>query len=71
MIDVKSPKTIAVGILAGLALVGGGSFLGFTVEPETFTEVRLSARECEVKLELIESTLEACEKQKEATDDDD
>ena len=60
MIDVKSPKTIIAGILAGLALVGGGSFVGFTVEPEAFTEVRISARACEVKVELLEEIVEEC-----------
>jgi len=56
-IDPKSPKTIAGVVAAIAAAVAGGSFLGFTIEPEGTTKLRIEKATLEERAGNLETQL--------------
>ncbi len=64
-VDTANPKTILTGGLFALALigggVGGGSLMGYTIEPESFTQLRVDKAKLEVRVEVLEDIAEECQ----------
>jgi len=62
MIDTKDPKALIAGMLACAGLVGGGSMLGLTIEPEDTTDLRVEHGKLETKVKHLEEGLAECQK---------
>jgi len=64
-LDTSNPKTVVSGVLVVLALVGGGigggSLMGYTIEPESITQLRVDKAKLEVRLEVMEDIIQDCE----------
>ena len=60
-IDPKNPKTIGSVLLLLVAGVTGGSFLGYTVEPEEMTELRVENATLTERATNLESQVEGLE----------
>ena len=64
-VDTTNPKTIMTGALFALACigggVGGGSLMGYTIEPESFTQLRVEKAKLEVRVELLEDITKECQ----------
>jgi hypothetical protein len=64
-LDTSNPKTLVSGGLFALALVGGGigggSLMGYTIEPESVTQLRVDKAKLEVRLEVMEDIIQDCE----------
>ncbi len=59
-IDTKDPKALVAGMLACAGLIGGGSLLGVTIEPEEVTELRIEHGKYQEKVGFLESELAQC-----------
>lgn len=60
MIDTKDPKALVAGLLVCAGLVGGGSMLGLTIEPEDTTDLRVEHGKLETKVKHLEESLATC-----------
>tara|TARA_R110002020_G_scaffold77551_1_gene195707 strand:+ start:323 stop:568 length:246 start_codon:yes stop_codon:yes gene_type:complete len=61
-IDTKDPKALIAGMLACAGLIGGGSLLGLTIEPEETTELRINHGKLETQVQHLETELAQCNK---------
>lgn len=64
-LDTANPKTLVSGGLFAMALIGGGigggSLMGYTIEPEAITQLRVDKAILEVRLELLEDIVQDCD----------
>jgi len=60
-IDTKDPKALVAGILACVGLIGGGSMLGLTIEPEGTTELRIEHGKLQESTKHLDSQLKECQ----------
>lgn len=64
-LNTTDPKTLISGSLFALALVGGGigggSLMGYTIEPESITQLRVDKAKIEVRLEILEDIVQDCD----------
>jgi len=59
-IDTKDPKALGAGLLLCAGLVGSGSMLGVTIEPESVTELRVDHAKLQEKTLFLEEELKTC-----------
>jgi|18_taG_2_1085343.scaffolds.fasta_scaffold20959_4 hypothetical protein len=59
-IDTKDPKALGAALLLCAGLVGSGSMLGVTIEPEEVTELRIAHGKYQEKVGFLESELAQC-----------
>ena len=60
-VDVKDPKVWAGAILLLASTVGGGSLLGFTVEPQGMTDLRVENARLTAKVSSLEGEVTRAE----------
>ena len=60
-LDTKDPKVLGAAVLLAGGLIGGGSMLGITIEPEETTELRVDFGKLETQVLLLEGQLKECE----------
>lgn len=59
-IDTKDPKALVVALLVCTGLIGGGSMMGLTIEPEEVTEMRVDHGKLQEKTLFLEEELKQC-----------
>lgn len=60
-VDTKDPKAIIAGVIVCVGLIGGGSMMGLTVEPEEITELRVSYGKLESDVSHLKEQLTKCQ----------
>ena len=60
-IDTKDPKALAAGLLVCAGLVGSGSLVGLTIEPEGTTELRIEHGKLQESTKHLDSQLKECQ----------